>query len=436
MKALFFVLAIFVVLKTNAQDYLINFTGTKISVDIVQVKNLTTGDSLILKGSDILNLKGPSITTGINDNHIKSGMIIYPNPMTESSTIEINSPSAGDAIISVFDISGRLIAQIKSSFNNSTQKFQLTGSGKGLFIVKVSGGDYHMSGKLICNGSGGLMNIEKISGNQITKQRDSKGLEESRITEMEYVPGDRLKFTATSGNYSTIMTDIPDKTKTIVFDLIPVMDEDANNYHTVTIGNQTWMEENLRTTKYNDGNNISMRWDSVPAYSWYDNSKETFKDPYGALYNGFAVSTGNLCPTGWHVATADEWRSLEDYLTVNDYGYKGILDDIAKSLASTTGWNLPTLIYSHGYPLPMPSGGVGKNPKDNNSSGFNGFAAGLKDPNGSFYDIGYDAHWWSSTGTSTLWDFNIQNGEYSGSCNLIGGSDYRNTGLSVRCIKN
>jgi hypothetical protein len=76
------------------------------------------------------------------------------------------------------------------------------------------------------------------------------------------------------------------------------MDEDANNYHTVTIGNQTWMEENLRTTKYNDGNNISMRWDSVPAYSWYDNSKETFKDPYGALYNGFAVSTGNLCPTG------------------------------------------------------------------------------------------------------------------------------------------
>jgi hypothetical protein len=207
MKALFFVLAIFVVLKTNAQDYLINFTGTKISVDIVQVKNLTTGDSLILKGSDILNLKGPSITTGINDNHIKSGMIIYPNPMTESSTIEINSPSAGDAIISVFDISGRQIAQIKSSFNNSTQKFQLTGSGKGLFIVKVSGGDYHMSGKLICNGSGGLMNIEKISGNQITKQRDSRGLEESRITEMEYVPGDRLKFTATSGNYSTIMTD-------------------------------------------------------------------------------------------------------------------------------------------------------------------------------------------------------------------------------------
>ena len=90
MKALFFVLAIFVVLKSNAQDYLINFTGTKMPVDIVQVKNITTGDSLILKGSDVLNLKGRSIVTGIIDNQIKSGIWIYPNPMVKSATIEIN----------------------------------------------------------------------------------------------------------------------------------------------------------------------------------------------------------------------------------------------------------------------------------------------------------------------------------------------------------
>jgi uncharacterized protein (TIGR02145 family) len=438
MKALFFVLAIFVVLKTNAQDYLINFTGTKISVDVVQVQNLTTGDSLILKGSDILNLKGASLTTGINDNHIKSGMIIYPNPMTESSTIEINPPSAGDAIISVFDISGRQIAQIKSSFNNSTQKFQLTGYLKGLFIVNVKGSNYQMSGKLICNSSTGTINIEKISNDQTVATKElgvSKGLEDNGIIKMSYTAGDRLKFTASSGNYGNILTDIPDETKTIVFDLIPVIDEDANNYHTVAIGDQTWMEENLKTTKYNDGSNISTRWDSISAYSWYDNSKATFKDPYGALYNGFAVGTGKLCPTGWHVATSDEWISLSDYLTVNGFGYKGVSNNIAKSLSSKTGWNVPTLIPYHGGYLPMPTGAVGKNPQDNNSSGFNGFAAGLKDSNGLFSGIGYQASWYSSTGTSTMWDFNLQNGEYGGSCNLQQGDGYRNVGLSVRCIK-
>jgi uncharacterized protein (TIGR02145 family) len=254
---------------------------------------------------------------------------------------------------------------------------------------------------------------------------------------MVYTDGDRLKFTASTGNYRNIMTDIPDKTKTIAFDLIPVIDEDKNNYHTVAIGNQTWMEENLRTTKYNDGSDISMRWDSIPAFAWYDNSKETFKDPYGALYNGFAVNTGNICPAGWHMPTVDEWVSLKDYLTVNDFNYQGELGAIGKSLASKTGWNVPQLISNlHGGYLPIPNGSVGKNPRFNNASGFNGFPGGMRNPDGSFSNIGYTGVWWSSSGISSLWDFSIQNGEYGGNADLIQGSDYRPSAFSVRCIKN
>jgi uncharacterized protein (TIGR02145 family) len=443
MKALFFVLAIFVVLKTNAQDYLINFTGTKIPVDIVQVKNLRSGDSLILKGSDVLNLKGQSVITGIIDNQVKSGIWIYPNPMIKSATIEINPKFSGDATISIIDMTGRLITQTKSYLDNSTQKFQLTGSLKGLFIVNVRGSNYQMSGKLICNSPDGNISIEKISNNQTAAKKELgvlKSVEGTWIINMPYATGDRLMFTASSGSLSTIITKIPDKTETISFNIIDVTDMDVNHYRTVEIGNQLWMRENLKTTKCNDGNLLSTRWDSIPAYSWYNDSESAYKDPYGALYNGFAVNTGLLCPVGWHVPTVDEWLSLNDFLIVNGYGYQGAAPNaIAKSLASKTGWMAPPLIPDHGVYLPIPPGAVGENPKENNSTGFNGFPAGYKQTpqNGGIYsEIGNTTAWWSSSGTSYLWDFGISPGSHGTVNSLQQGSDSRDGGLSVRCIKN
>ena len=93
-----------------------------------------------------------------------------------------------------------------------------------------------------------------------------------------------------------------------------VKDTDGNVYHTVTIGTQVWMKENLKTTKYNDGTPIplvaeSKAWGnlSTPAYCW-------FKTKYGALYNWYTVNTGKLCPLGWHVPTDAEWTKLITYL--------------------------------------------------------------------------------------------------------------------------
>lgn len=96
-----------------------------------------------------------------------------------------------------------------------------------------------------------------------------------------------------------------------------VVDIDGNGYHTVTIGTQVWLRENLKTTKLNDGTPILHMQDgnawgymSTDAYCWYHNDSAEYASPHGALYNWHAVSTGKLCPIGWHVPTEAEWTTL------------------------------------------------------------------------------------------------------------------------------
>jgi uncharacterized protein (TIGR02145 family)/uncharacterized repeat protein (TIGR02543 family) len=106
-----------------------------------------------------------------------------------------------------------------------------------------------------------------------------------------------------------------------------VMDNDGNKYGTVTIGGKTWMNKNLKTTKYNNGDPIPFvedegAWKSltIGAYCWPMN--DTANKEYGALYNWIAVNTGNIAPAGWHVATAYDWYDLVDSLGCDSFACK------------------------------------------------------------------------------------------------------------------
>ncbi len=97
-----------------------------------------------------------------------------------------------------------------------------------------------------------------------------------------------------------------------------VTDNDGNVYHTVAIGKQVWMAEDLKTTKYNDGTPIPLVTDgtawvnlNTPGCCWYNNDADTYKATYGALYNWYAVNTGKLAPAGWRVASDADWKTLE-----------------------------------------------------------------------------------------------------------------------------
>jgi uncharacterized protein (TIGR02145 family) len=127
-----------------------------------------------------------------------------------------------------------------------------------------------------------------------------------------------------------------------------VYDIDGNSYNTVVIGDQEWMTTNLKTTKYNDGTSIPIITSSVAwaaaisaAYRWY-NDDIANKNTYGALYNGYAVKHGLLAPSGWRVATDDDFKELELYAgmtlaQVDASGWRGI--NQGTKLKSTTLWS-------------------------------------------------------------------------------------------------
>lgn len=209
-----------------------------------------------------------------------------------------------------------------------------------------------------------------------------------------------------------------------------VTDADGNIYHTITIGTQIWMVENLKTTKYNDGTAIpnvtgQTAWNDLTtgAYCWYNNDAATYKNKYGALYNWYTVNTGKLAPKGWHVPTHAEWTTLENYLIANRYNYDGTTtgNKIAKSLAATTDWYTDT-----------ETGSIGNDLSKNNSSGFTALPGGYRHYSG--FDLaGLTGNWWSSTTYDTYFAW-YRGLSYVGSYLFRGNYD-KFGGFSVRCIR-
>jgi uncharacterized protein (TIGR02145 family) len=142
-----------------------------------------------------------------------------------------------------------------------------------------------------------------------------------------------------------------------------VKDIDGNIYHTVTIGTQVWMVEDLRTTHYNDGTPIphitdTKEWENLKsgAYCWncWLNNAESDKTVYGALYNWYAT-TDKLCPVGWHVSTDEDWEILIDYC-----GGWEIAGGKLKE-AGTAHWESPNIGATNEFGFTaIPFGGQGK----------------------------------------------------------------------------
>ena len=217
-----------------------------------------------------------------------------------------------------------------------------------------------------------------------------------------------------------------------------VRDVDGNVYNTLIVGKQIWIVENLKTTKYNDGTPINLIIDDVKwkdysfsiegAYCWYENNISN-KAKYGALYNWYAVKTGNLAPVGWRVPSEWDWAELENYLVANGYNYDRTIsgNKIGKSLAAQTDWKSSSDV-----------GDVGNDTSTNNSTGFSALPGGCRSDDGNFLSRFILGCWWSSTQSGLDYETVSACMTYlhHDACDLYRGSYDMKFGFSVRVVRN
>ena len=227
-----------------------------------------------------------------------------------------------------------------------------------------------------------------------------------------------------------------------------VTDIDGNTYGTVKIGEQCWMRENLRTTKFADGLDIPIYENVTSPYSiYYSVNPNLDTTMYGYYYNWYAAmynsSSSNynpsrvqgVCPNGWHLPSRAEWEQLRNYLiNHSEYNCGNITSNVAKALASTEGWNdYSNYNNSECYP-------GNQSVTSNNASGFSAIPAGYYGNNSyssnpfSFFAVNIAANFWSSTSYDSYTSAYI--GSLNGHSPDFGTNSDRDMkyGLSVRCL--
>lgn len=207
------------------------------------------------------------------------------------------------------------------------------------------------------------------------------------------------------------------------FQTYAVKDYDGNYYHAITIGTQTWLKENLKTTHFANGDPIPNVTDATAwtilttgAYCYYNNDPK-LGEIYGALYNWFITNDPRGLIVGYHVATDSEWTTMKAYLgNVMDES----LDTSGGKLkeTGTTHWKEPNFGAT-------------------NSSSFTALPGGARQSAaGAFDGLTLDASFWSSTeapGGLSGWAKVIFYNRQHLSNN---GAYYKENGMSIRLIKN
>ena len=245
-----------------------------------------------------------------------------------------------------------------------------------------------------------------------TKTTDGEGIGSYTSSLTNLQPNTKYYLRAYLTNYLNTSYGNEVSFKTVVSDAVIAKDIDGNIYPTVTIGNQIWMAENLKTTKYRNGDPIpnitdDLAWPNLTsgALCNYLNNIEN-SNTYGLLYNWYAViDNRNLAPKGWHIATNEEWATLFTYLG------SSASEKIKES--DTIHW-------------------VSPNTGATNETGFTALPGGGR-LGGAFMYFGSAAYWWSATENSNTGEaYRISMGSYSG---YTLSSRNKAWGYSIRCIK-
>ncbi len=405
-------------INAHAQNFQIVFeaAGASSTIDSVKVKNLSSGIQLTLAATDTLQLTG---LVDVNEFYTKSDntIIIYPNPMQGSCMFDFEAKSEGPITIEIFDILGKNVLQKQMDVSKGFHKFQIVDLGNGIYTLNIKLNDYAYEGKMVSNNA--VTNTPQLkylgintSGQESLLKYTTKS--SKSIISMPFNTGDSLLVTGASGIYGTSSLFVPTQSQTYTINFVACTDGDGNNYSVVQIGTQTWMVENLKTTKYRDGSSITNVTDGT---AWYALTTQAYCDYdnvpangllYGRLYNWKAVTdTRKIAPVGWKVPTEADITTLQDYLG-------GFM--IAGGKLKETG-------FAH---WESPNAGA------TNETGFTAIASGNR-YQGQYVNLGVSGWWWTSSTGGTSWAYYFC--MYSNSTKLDKFTYDKKDGFAVRCIK-
>jgi len=416
---------LFWVVLCNAQSYKIsgvvkNSAGTGIE-----------GATVRLGIADISTTTGPGGSFTLTE----SSPVIFPSDKAVSNmqcpvvlrngNLSLVAAHQGKAQVLIYDCNGRLRLSLCKTVSPGNNVLSLPSFANGLYVYKMvlEGRQYifrSIAGITANSSTVTAMNTSAKNKLAKTVAIDDLLLASKRGYKL-YCFG--IKNPDTSGIQITLNP----------WDTGTVTDIDGNVYRTVKFGNQVWITENFRTTKYNDGTPVAHitdnpDWDNTTqgAYCFYNNSTDpVFQKKWGALYNWFAVNSGKLAPAGWRVAKGADWDSLQSYLSANGYTYDGTAGtSIVKSIASETDWAAD-----------IKSKSIGNDLLKNNTSGFSGFPGGCCISGGKFSEMDTAGYWWTTDPFNEMmavyrrlayYDDNIWNWAFPTTKNL---------GLSIRLVK-
>jgi len=409
----------------------------------VEVKNIAQQTTLTLNGTDTLRL-----TDALGIGYLPKdnpGMTIYPNPASDLSHLEFYNSSKGYVKIDIYDFSGKMIISKPIKLTAGNHVFTVSGLKTGIYLVKVNTPEQIYNQRLVSASKQSI--VPKINYQGITSRKEESGLKSiTNIVEMQYKEGERLVIKAISGNYAHTKSMIITQSHNIDFEFIECLDYDGNHYGVVTIGEQVWMAENLKTRKDAAGNNITR--------FCYDNDS-TNCGLYGGLYswatvmNGAGSSNSNpsgiqgICPTGWHLPSHHEWTHLEQYIC-NAIGNSGCEIQFPYDLTwGSRGTNESNALKSCRQ-VNSPLGGdcnTSTHPRwDSHSThhgfdefGFSAVPGGNRTSNGGFYNLGSNGNLWSSTEGSPTDAWNRIMSTSNG--NMFRSFLNKELGFSVRCLR-
>ncbi|MCF8364291.1 MAG: hypothetical protein K9H16_00825, partial [Bacteroidales bacterium] len=414
-----------------------------VPLDSIFIKNLTQGGQTMLYYPDttlVLDYVLGIANAAKQEQNKFTVLQNIPNPFSGKTNFDVIIPEKESVQIVVSDIVGKVTAFFSDELRQGKHTFCYKAGPQKFYLLTLSGKSGTKTIKMLNTGvradHAGIGRIEYVGWNELPVMPISKSGKD-----FEYNLGDQLRFTGFATTMSgiagnDIIVDNPISGETYEFNISegipcpysPLVEYEGQVYHTILIGTQCWIKENMNVgTKLLAGQSQANNG-IIEKYCYLND--ESNCDLYGGLYQWdemmqYSTQEGakGICPQigDWHIPTDDDWKTLEGRVD-NQYhignsiwnitGWRG--SDIGTRLKSTRGWD---------------NGGNGTD-----NFGFTALAGGFYNLSNSFESMDSIANFWASSSYNTTnpWMRGLSEGKSTAFRHFFYAQDY---GFSVRCVR-